>query len=126
MELDTTEVQKQIAIIVYHYDQSLLGIPAQKISGLRLAKIKPSQLEYLAPTFLERISLTAWDFCFLSYLKQNPNGNKKDFQAKYVGTLKGHEAYKKALDEVAKILPEKLDVDSVNAFLKSHLSSSDK
>lgn len=112
------EISENIKKVVYAYDLSCLGIPVKVPETLGSAdKLNPQNLKNFCPSFLERTSLTAWDFCYLTFRRSNPNGTIEEFRKNFYGTPAGHAAYKVALDEVSKILPEVITAEALVEFL---------
>lgn len=107
------DLKTLVGHLVYVRDQARLGISTNLPASLKFLKLKQSTLEKYCPTFLERVSKLSWDLCYVAFKQNNPTATLKDFRNKFVTTLAGHAAYKKAFDEIVQKLPAEVTLEEL-------------
>lgn len=116
------ENNQKLEILIYLYDSAALQIKKKWnpsiLNGIKIPKEIPQ-----IPTWAERITLAAWDICFLSYLKDHPNATFGEFKTNWIGTAPGIKAFQAALDYVAEKLEEDIKVDKLIEFKNWLLTS---
>lgn len=110
------ELSKKIEAIIYAYDLHCLGMRVSPAPELLKFSVFPDSLARYAPSFQERCSITAWDFCYAAFTHVHPKGNIKIFQEKFFGTVSGLKAYQLALDTVSQKLPQKISAEEITKF----------
>lgn len=112
------ENKQKLQKLIYAYDlhKSNLKIEVPKV--LCEFTVQDHMIENDAKSFNCRCTVVAWDFCFLAFQQEYPNGDLKEFEQKFVGTKNGLNAFRVAVEEVSKILPEKITAQELSEFQK--------
>ena len=106
-------VARTIQMLVYAHDLRLIGHQTALPRDIKTFKLKQSTIDRYLTSFAERVTFLAWDFLYLEFVKENPNGTKEEFNRKFFGTFQGHEKYREALAAVSKLLPAEVTLDAL-------------
>lgn len=116
--MSNIEPEKVLDSLVYLYDLSKIGAKKTVPKNVKSLRITQALLDSHCPSFSARTSTIAWCVCFSAFKKDNPDKSMEDFRQSYVMTPAGHNAYKQALEEVSKILPEKITSSELRHYVK--------
>lgn len=116
--MENIEPEKILDSLVYLYDLSKIGAKKTVPKNIKSLRITQALIDSHCPSFSARTSTIAWCVCFSAFKKDNQDKTMEDFRQSYVMTPAGHSAYKQALEEVAKILPEKLTSSELRQYVK--------
>lgn len=100
MENSMTDVKDKIEQLVYAYDLSTLGVEAILPDEVKVLELSEQLLTEHLPSLEQRADLVAYSACYYSYLNQNPNGTRDEFN-----TLHNPEA----LEQVSVSIQNKLN-----------------
>lgn len=115
------QIDEKIQCLVWALDSATLGVKKKIPKNLVDFPLDLEAVQKYMPPFYERCRIGAWQVCYMSYVKNNPDGTLNDFRNRYIGTIPGLKAYQQALEEVAARIPETITVEMLERYRQDNI-----